>query len=123
MAQVNKQQRLTGSFHTRVAYSSLNDMIKSVYAEDKPMTLRQVSNRGFFDTNTVTAALRENTQSGALATFKIGPINYYASPYAALTSKGPTFTNFVSEIVKNALWKGRHRVNALTEKIFDLAGG
>lgn len=123
MAQVNILQRLTGSLQTRVDYSSLNDMIMSVYAEDKPLTLRQVSNRGFFDTNTVTAALQENTQNGTLATFKIGPLNYYASPYTALTSKRPTFTNFASEFVKNALWKGRRRVKALTEKFFDRAGG
>ena len=68
------------------------------------------------------AALQENIQSGTLATFKIGPINYYASPYTALISKGPTFTSFAVEYVKDALWEARRRVNALTEKFFARAG-
>lgn len=122
MAQVNTLQSVTGTFRSRDIYASLNDMIMSVSGENKPLTLRQVADRGFYDIDTVNNALKERTRSGVLATFKIGPLNYYASPQTALTAKGPTLTNLANEVVRNALWEGMRRVNAMTEKVFDLAG-
>ncbi len=106
MTQVHTVQNLAETFQNGVMYASLNDMIMSVAGEDKPVTLRQIANRGFYDIDTVTSALKERTQSGALATFKIGPLQYFASPHTALTAKGPNFTCFAGEVVRNALWEG-----------------
>lgn len=120
--QVNTTRSLAVKFPTRDVYVSLSDLVISVSGEDKPFTLRQVAGRGFYDIETVVAALREPTRSGSLATFKIGPLNYYASPNTALTVKGPPLSSFTGEVVRNALWETKLWIKAMTEKVFGLAG-
>lgn len=122
MAQVNSLQNVATTLNTGVSFVSLNDMIMSLSRENKPMTLRQVASRGFYDIDTVSTALHERTRSGDLASFKIGPLNYYASPQTALMSEGPNLSSLTNEVVKNALWLGKRRVSAITEMVFDFTG-
>ncbi len=107
MAQVHTVSNVVPTFQGKLAYSSLSEMILSIATETKPVTLRQVTKLGYYDTETVAAALQEKTNAGDLAAFKIGVLDYYASPLAALTMKNPPFTSVAVETFKHTVWKSK----------------
>ena len=117
MAQANTLPSTSTFGHDPHFCASLNEMLTSIAKGAETATLRQIADRGFCDFETVSAAISEQTRKGELAAFKVGPLHYYASPLNALTMKGPAFKSLAVEMVKNALWHGKRRIKAITEKV------
>ena len=123
MVQANALFRMPDTGSTQSGYVSVNEKIMSIAVKSTPVTLRQIVSKSPYDVDLVKASLHEAVGAGKIASFKVGPLNYYASPRTALTSEQPVKICFINECIQNALFVGKNRLNVMAHKLFDNAGG
>ncbi len=103
-AEVNDE---VGSFR----HLLVDKLVTIILYEGKPVTIWGVVTRlGDCYAEQVLAILDELTAEETLAKFKVGFINYYASPRAALIEKGPALRTIISDSLKSLFSSYRYKV-------------
>jgi hypothetical protein len=83
-----------------VSRVTLKELVDAGVFEGNPVTARQVAGMLGGDMETASLALEQQSESGRLARFKVGSIEYYGAPVVVLAGKGPSLIRIMIDGVR-----------------------